>query len=177
MKIAISGLSGCGNTTTSTILSKKLGFPLVNFTFRNLAKERGVTLEELSEEAKHNSEIDKELDSRQAAMARESENAILASRLAIWMLPEADIKVYLEASEKTRAERIMRREGGTLEYQTETTRKRDAENCERYLNIYGIDFAKYDFADLIIQTDGKTAEQVADIILDYIGKTKKIKET
>ena len=111
MKIAISGLSGCGNTTTSTVLSKKLGFPLVNFTFRNLAKEKGMSLEELSEKAKYNSDIDKELDTRQASMARENENAILASRLAIWMLPEADVKVYLEASEKTRAERIMKREG------------------------------------------------------------------
>ena len=62
MKIAISGLSGCGNTTTSTVLSKKLGFPLVNFTFRNLAKEKGMSLEELSEKAKYNSDIDKELD-------------------------------------------------------------------------------------------------------------------
>lgn len=173
MKIAISGLSGCGNTTTSTVLSKKLGFPLVNFTFRNLAKEKGMSLEELSEKAKYNSDIDKELDTRQASMARENENAILASRLAIWMLPEADVKVYLEASEKTRAERIMKREGGSLEYQIETTRKRDEENYNRYLNIYGIDCEKYDFADLVIQTDDKTAEQVADIVLEYIDKIKK----
>ena len=173
MKIAISGLSGCGNTTTSTVLSKKLGFPLVNFTFRNLAKEKGMSLEELSEKAKYNSDRDKELDTRQASMARENENAILASRLAIWMLPEADVKVYLEASEKTRAERIMKREGGSLEYQIETTRKRDEENYNRYLNIYGIDCGKYDFADLVIQTDDKTAEQVADIVLEYIDKIKK----
>ena len=132
-----------------------------------------MSLEELSEKAKYNSDIDKELDTRQASMARENENAILASRLAIWMLPEADVKVYLEASEKTRAERIMKREGGSLEYQIETTRKRDEENYNRYLNIYGIDCGKYDFVDLVIQTDDKTAEQVADIVLEYIDKIKK----
>lgn len=176
MKIAISGLSGCGNTTTSTILSEKLGYPLINFTFRNLAKEKGLSLEELSEEAKKNSAIDKELDARQVQMARESENAILASRLAIWMLTDADVKVFLEASEDTRVERIVKREGGTFEHQKEVTRKRDTENYERYSRIYGIDFNKYDFADLVIQTDGKTASEIADVILDYMKDKKLIKE-
>ena len=42
MRIAISSKSGCGNTTVSTLLSEKLGYPMVNFTFRQMAQERGV---------------------------------------------------------------------------------------------------------------------------------------
>ena len=38
LRIAISGKSGCGNTTVSTLLSEKLGIKLINYTFRTLAQ-------------------------------------------------------------------------------------------------------------------------------------------
>ena len=40
LRIAISGLSGCGNTTVSKKLSEMLGVRMINYTFRNLAEER-----------------------------------------------------------------------------------------------------------------------------------------
>lgn len=40
LRIAISGRSGCGNTTVSTLLAQKLGVKLINFTFRQLAAEK-----------------------------------------------------------------------------------------------------------------------------------------
>ncbi len=43
--IAISGKSGCGNSTVSGIVARKLQFDLVNYTFKNLALERGMTFE------------------------------------------------------------------------------------------------------------------------------------
>ncbi|MDA8409757.1 MAG: cytidylate kinase, partial [Treponema sp.] len=45
--IAISGKSGCGNSTVSALVAKILGFGLVNFTFKNLAQERGLSFEEI----------------------------------------------------------------------------------------------------------------------------------
>jgi cytidylate kinase len=44
LRIAISGKSGCGNTTVSTLLAKTLGIKLINYTFRQLAEEKGMTL-------------------------------------------------------------------------------------------------------------------------------------
>ena len=41
LRIAISGKSGCGNTTVSTMLAQRLGIKLINYTFRNLAKDIG----------------------------------------------------------------------------------------------------------------------------------------
>ena len=39
IRIAISGKSGCGNTTVSGLLAQKLGIKLINYTFRQLAEE------------------------------------------------------------------------------------------------------------------------------------------
>ena len=115
MRIAISGRSGCGNTTVSTLVSQITGYPLINFTFRNLAEERGVDFWTLSRMAEEDDSIDLELDRRQVEMALEQESCVLGSRLAIWVLKEADLKVYLEASLEVRVARIRRREGGSLE--------------------------------------------------------------
>ena len=42
MRIAISSMSGCGNTTVTKLVSERLGYPMINFTFRQMAEERNV---------------------------------------------------------------------------------------------------------------------------------------
>lgn len=58
LRVAISGKSGCGNTTVSTLLSKRLGIRLVNFTFRQLAEEKGISLAQVIEAAKTSDEFE-----------------------------------------------------------------------------------------------------------------------
>ena len=166
MRIAISGKSGCGNTTVSTLLAKKTGFPMVNFTFRQMAQERGIDFWTFCEMAEKDDNIDRELDERMVEMAMKTENSILGSRLAIWNMKEADLKVYLTASDEERARRITKREGGTIEEQLEITRRRDTNDTERYKRIYGIDNNDTSVADLVIDTEGKTPEEIVDIILN-----------
>lgn len=166
MRIAISGKSGCGNTTVSTLLAKKTGFPMVNFTFRQMAQERGIDFWTFCEMAEKDDNIDRELDERMVKMAMQTENSILGSRLAIWNMQEADLKVYLTASDEERARRITKREGGTIEEQLEITRRRDTNDTERYKRIYGIDNNDTSVADLVIDTEGKTPEEIVDIILN-----------
>lgn len=168
MRIAISGMSGCGNTTVSTMVAGKLGYPIVNFTFRQLAEEKGVPFWDFCAMAEKDDAIDRELDSRMVEMARRTPDSVLGSRLAIWNMPDADLKVYLKASDRTRAERICKREGGDIEQRMAETRVRDAHDSARYLRIYGIDNTVPDVADLVIDTDGKTPEEITDIILEAV---------
>ena len=56
VRIAISGKSGCGNTTISRLVADALEFRVVNFTFRNLAQEKGMELAELLEKAAKDAE-------------------------------------------------------------------------------------------------------------------------
>lgn len=175
MRIAISGMSGCGNTTTCHLLAEKLGFPVVNYTFRQMAEERGMDFWEFSALAEKDFSIDRDLDSKMVEMALAQENCILGSRLAIWNLKDADLKVYLRVSAKTRGERVFEREGGNLETRIEETQKRDELNRARYLKIYGIDNTKPEgVADLIIDGDDKTPEEIVEIIIKAVC-TKKTK--
>ncbi|MDR1024505.1 MAG: AAA family ATPase [Treponema sp.] len=182
-KIAISGKSGCGNTTVSRTVAEKLGLRFINFTFRTLAEERGITLKDVLEKAAKDDSWDLEVDRRQAAIAREGGGCVLGSRLAIWMLPEADLKVYLCARQETRVKRIMRREGGNLKDITAFTAERDRQDRERYLRIYQIDNDDYNFADLAIDTDDLSPDEIVLLILNAAraahagtGRTKTDKE-
>ena len=171
MRIAISSKSGCGNTTVSTLLSEKLGYPMVNFTFRQMAQERGVDFWTFCRMAEDDYDIDRELDRRQVEMSMEQKDCILASRLAIWMLKEADLKVYLTATAETRAKRIYTREGGSLEERYKETVRRDENDTNRYKTIYGIDNSKpEECADLIIATDDKTPDEIVSLIIQEVEK-------
>ncbi|MBP5161385.1 MAG: AAA family ATPase [Spirochaetales bacterium] len=173
MRIAVSGKSGCGNTTVSTLLAKRLGYPMINFTFRQMAKERNMDFWDFCALANRDDNIDKELDRRQVEMAMAQENCILGSRLAIWMLKDADFKVYLLASDEERARRITVREGGSMEERLAQTQDRDSHDTERYGRIYGIDNNDTSQADLVIDTEGKTPEQIVDLIVDALSALQK----
>lgn len=164
VRIAISGKSGCGNTTVSTLLSEKLGIKLINYTFRQLAAEKGLTLAQVIENAKTDDQYDVYVDTHQVELAK-TESCVLGSRLAIWMLKEADLKVYLFASDETRANRILNREGGDLQQIKDFTSMRDSEDSKRYMKLYQIDNNKYDFCDLIIDTANYNPEQIVDLII------------
>jgi cytidylate kinase len=166
IRIAISGKSGCGNTTVSKLAAEALGLRFINFTFRSLAGERGLSLREVLSLAAADDTWDKEVDRRQVQLAREDGGCVLGSRLAIWMLAEADLKVYLTARAATRARRIVLREGGSLEAVAAFTEERDRQDRERYLRIYNIDNDDYSFADLVIDTDERSPSEIASLIIE-----------
>jgi cytidylate kinase len=169
IKIAVSGKSGCGNTTVSKIVADLLGLKFINFTFRSLAEERGISLKEILDRAATDDSWDKEIDSRQVQLAREG-GCVLGSRLAIWMLEEADLKVYLTAKPETRAARIVKREGEDLAAVAAFTEERDRQDHERYLRIYNIDNDNYEFADIVIDTDNILPDQIARLIIEAAEK-------
>jgi len=170
MRIAVSGKSGCGNTTVSSLLAKKLGFTLINFTFRALSEEKGIEFWKFCEMAKNDDNIDKELDRRQVDMALSEKDCVLGSRLAIWMLKDADLKIYLIASDEARAKRVFKREGGDLEKIKEQTNKRDISDSTRYKRIYNIDNSDTSFADLVIDTEKYKPEEIVEQIMDKVEK-------
>lgn len=172
MRIAISGKSGCGNTTVTTLLAETLNFAKINFTFRNLAAEKGFDFWDFCKIAETDDSYDKELDKRQVEMAMKEENCVLGSRLAIWMLKEADVKVYLYASTTERAKRVFKREQGDFQTRLEQTKSRDKNDTNRYKRIYGIDNTDTSVADLVIDTEGKTPEEIVKVIIDYIKNNK-----
>lgn len=173
VRIAISGRSGCGNTTVSRMLAETLDISFINYTFRALSSEIYLPLEEILEKAKNDFSYDRMVDEKQVELARRS-SCVLGSRLAIWMLPEADLKIYLEASEETRAKRILNREGGDLKEIMEFTAMRDREDTRRYRELYNIDNTDFSHADMTIDTETSLPDEIVSIIIKELEKRELI---
>ena len=166
--IAVSGKSGCGNTTTSAQLAHQLGLILVNYTFRNLAADEGLEFEELRRLAEVDHRWDRLVDVRQVEMANQRPS-VLASRLAIWVWKESRLKVYLDAPFDVRASRVFLRENErgifkNLEEARAHTQARDEMDHQRYKTIYGIDNDDWAFADLVVDATLSTEEIVNTIV-------------
>jgi cytidylate kinase len=174
LKVAISGKSGCGNSSVSRLVAERLGLRLVNYTFHDMAREEGMEFEEFCKLAERDDSYDKKLDRKQIEMCS-SGGCVLGSRLAIWLIEDADLKVYLYASLRTRAGRVAEREGGSLEEKMEETRARDERDRNRYLRIYGIDNDRYDFADLILDTEELDQYQTAERIVEELQKQQAVR--
>lgn len=168
-RIAISGKSGCGNSTVSRIVGEKLGLRVINYTFHDMAVEMGVSFERMCELAERDDRYDRELDRKQVELAA-APGCVLGSRLAIWLLPDADLKVYLDGTPQIRAARIAQREGTGFADTLAQTIERDRRDRQRYLRLYSIDIDRFEGADLVIDTALGDQMYVALRVIDGLRK-------
>lgn len=171
--IAISGKSGCGNTSVSRLVAENLGIRLINYTFHNIAKEMDIPFQTLMDRANQDPSFDIALDKKQKELACQGP-CVLGSRLAIWLLPEASCRVYLTASIECRAKRIASREHKRLKTVIQETLARDADDRARFIKLYKIDNDQYHFADLIIDTEQGDQYYVADTIIRHLSGAGKL---
>lgn len=172
LTIAISGKSGCGNTTVSRLVADQLDLDFINYTFHNMADEKKMDFFDLCEKAENDSQYDLYLDQRLKELASEG-NCVLGSRLAIWLIEDADLKVYLDGSEELRVKRIAQREEKSFEQALNETKKRDQRDRDRYLKLYDIDVDNFGFVDLVIDTGEYDQFQIAKIITQEAKKIQK----
>jgi cytidylate kinase len=147
-------------------VGRTLDLKVVNYTFRDLAADIGVSFEEIHERSQQNRTFDYLTDLNQIRLSLQSK-VVVGSRLAAWLV-NADLRVWLQASLEERAKRIFRREvdkGLTYESVLYRTLQRDEQNRKRYLQLYGIDSNDRSDFDIIINTEKLTAEQVSSLII------------
>ncbi len=167
LTIAMSGKSGCGNSTVSRLVAERLGLRLINYTFHDMAIEMGVSFEEICRRAELDDWYDRYLDRRQVELAGGG-GCVLASRLAVWLLKNASLKIYLQASPETRAGRVSLREGIPIGLALQATQERDERDRRRYLRLYSIDIDEHGFVDLVVDTEVGDPRRIAEIILDKV---------
>jgi CMP/dCMP kinase len=165
MRIAVSGKSGCGNTTVSKMLAASLNLSFINYTFRSMAEELGLDLRDVLAMAEGDDSWDKRLDERQIELSKRGD-CVVGSRLAAWLIPDASLRVFLRARSETRADRIQRREGGSLAEIVAFTEMRDRNDHERYKRIYGIDNDDLSSIDLVIDVDDLSPESIVALIAE-----------
>ena len=166
MIITIGGVAGSGTTTAAEVLSQKLDIPYISAgsIFRDMAKEKGMSVLDFSDYAENNTDIDIEIDRRQAELAKNSENLIIEGRLSAYFI-EADLRIWLNAPFELRAQRICKRESVTEEIAMREIKIREESEALRYLDIHNIDITNLDIYDLVINTGRFDPDSIAEIIL------------
>ena len=166
MIITIGGLAGTGTTTAAKLLSEKLDIPFVSTgsIFRQMAKEKGMSILEFSELAENDTTIDIEIDKRQAELAKSSSNLIIEGRLSAYFI-DADLKLWLNAPLNIRAERIADRESKNVDLAMREIKIREESEALRYQDIHEIDINNMDIYDLIVNSGTFKPEAIINIIL------------
>lgn len=163
--IALSGLHGAGKTTAARALVREFGLRYVSAgtLFRQLARERGMGLEEFSRYAERHPKIDREIDRRMAAEARRG-NVLIDARLAGWMAKGADVKILLTAPLETRVRRIAKRERRRYEDVLRETVRREGSEARRFKRFYGVDVNDHSIFDLVLNTERLSLRQMARVL-------------
>lgn len=165
--VTISGPPGCGATTIASGLARALdcGWISGGDIFREIAEQRGMSLSQLIAKADENDELDRALDQRLRTIAEQwgasNKPFVLESRLAGWIAGNrADLRIWLDAPENVRVDRIEQREEMEAEM-----RVREVSEAGRYESYYDIDVSDQSFYDLSINTARWTPEATLKMIL------------
>ncbi|NCN51744.1 AAA family ATPase [archaeon] len=183
-KITITGEIGSGKTTIGKVLAKKIdcNFLSVGGLRREIAKERGLTIQELNKIGETENWTDKIVDKKQIDLGKTKKTFIFEGRLSWHFIPNS-FKIFLKVNEEIGAKRVLSEKRDSeektnlIKEQIKINKKRSESDKSRYKSIYGIEnfFDKKHF-DLIIDTSSLTPEEVVEIILTQLKDTKKFKQ-
>ena len=167
--ITISGAPGSGTTTIAEILEKKLklNYIYAGDLFRKMAKEKNLSLNLFGKYCEEHKEVDEKLDRYQKKVLQVG-NVILEGRIAGWIAFRnkiAAFKVLLNADEKTRIERIIRRENGDFKEKKKEMLSREKSEAKRYRMYYNINIKDETIYDLVIDTSNKKPQEIVELII------------
>ena len=166
MRITISGLPGSGTTTVAKLLSKELSLELISAgeMFRQIANEKNLELEQFSELAENNDDFDRRIDEKQGEEAMKRKDVIVEGRLSGFFVPDAELKIWLEASVNVRAKRIAGREGTAYEEALYAMKNRERSEHKRYEKYYDINLGDRSIYDLVIDSSRWSEKDIVAII-------------
>lgn len=171
-KISLTGDIGSGKSTVGELLSKKYGLEKVSigFILRDIAKDYGMNVKEFNTYMETHPEIDALLDNKLKEHETKKGNYLFDSRMA-WHFVPSSFSVFIKVSVETAAKRIMNAGRSeetykTLEEAIASIKARHDSETLRYKTLYGVDLDDYNNYDLVVDTDGKTPEEIVKIICD-----------
>lgn len=170
--ITVSGYHGSGRSTHAMRLAETFGLRYVSSgtIFRQLAKERGVGLEEMSRLTEEDSEIDRKIDERAKEESRKP-GLVIDATLAGWMAEGPDIRIFLLTSFEERIRRIANREDISFEEAEKETVAREESEKERFRTYYDVDLEDLSIYDVVLNTElfeiDATARILKSVVVEY----------
>ncbi len=175
VRIAVSGPPGSGKTTQAKKIAEHYGLKYFSAgeIFREYARSRGLSLEELSLLAVKDPRIDLEIDRRTMEVARE-DNIVLDGHLSAWIVSDMmDVKILVTAPVSLRILRIAGRDNIPLEKAYRETIIRENAQRKRFMEFYGIDLDDLSIFDVVINTKIIGVDEAFQIIRTVIDKVLK----
>ncbi len=161
MIICIAGLGGSGKSPIAESLAKKLGIRHLSKSFKEVSGD-GKDLVAFVKSV--DTEFDKNLDAEVIREAKK-QDCVVSTWLGPWMIKDADVKVWLNASLETRAGRKAKSLKMSLQEAKDYLKTIEDADAARWKSLYGFDIMKdHDIFDIEINTDKLKIEESVEII-------------
>ncbi|MBO3800287.1 MAG: AAA family ATPase [Candidatus Brockarchaeota archaeon] len=164
--IILTGMHGVGKSTYARPLAEEFNLEYVStgIVFRKIAREKGLTLIQLSEICMRNPEFDREIDNVTISLL-ESGGVVLDSLLAGWFARDVEsFKIFLKAPFEIRCKRIASRENRPLEEIISETRARENSEKKRFMEYYGFNIEDLSLYDMVLDTGVLSQDAVSRIL-------------
>lgn len=182
MIITLGGLPGAGKSTIKNMLAEELGLKAYSMGDMRgeMAKARGLTIDELNEIGLTDASTDNEVDAFQKTLGETQDDFIIDGAMSWYFLPQSK-KIYLAVDPRVAAERIFadrqnnphrtdEPEYASVEETQKTLAARAAHNDARYQKWYGASYLNPQNYDLVLDTTNLTTDEVLQKILEFVGK-------
>jgi cytidylate kinase len=183
MIITIGGNVGAGKTTLAAAISKAFGYKelYMGGLMREIAEERGLSIEEFYKKLTAEPDLERSLDERQAKMMHEDDNLVVQGRIA-WFFAKGSpfrvFNIFLAVDPEVgarrsavRPENVGREIGELLEANAERTRI----ELQRYRDLYGIqNFLDEHHYDFVFDTTNFAEDEVLDKVIAEIDQLNRL---
>ena len=166
VRITISGHPGSGTSTLVSLICEAKGWTSINGgeIFRQEARNRNMSLGDFGDLCAKDFSVDRSLDEILKSKMTESKGSeVIESRLSGWwayVLEQDCVRLWLEVDEQIRAERVIGREGISLEEALAANQKRIDTDLSRYQELYGLNPEDRTPYTHVIDASGLAKEEV-----------------
>lgn len=172
MIVSFCGNPGAGKSTAAKKLADKLGWPYyyIGALRRQIAKEKGLTIEEYNKLGETDPSTDLEIDNYQTELGKKDDNFIIDGRTSWYFIPRS-LKIFVDVNEEVGAQRILgslargrdrnetNKELKNVAEMVKINQIRKASDDKRYKQYYNIDINDMSNFDFIIDTTHLTPEE------------------